>query len=268
MSLYPQPTVYECGPFALKYALLTYGILADEAELGRAAGTCEANGTDEVGLGRAAQLHGCRLQVIRHVRPAGAREELLRLLEAAVPTLLCVDQWDHWLTAVSAEGDEIVLLDSREEPVSVVVTWDRLASMLVFRKRRFFRTREFYDLHPLLPAHPPVVRARFTVAAARRLADPAHRELAHGWHRRLLDLRGLALRVSGGLPLSRFLHDRAGDLLAAAGSADMPAALRQLEYYALVGDTYDFRIAQDQEADAFERIVRLITPAAGIIAAA
>ena len=268
MSLYPQPTVYECGPFALKYALLTYGILAGEAELGRAAGTSEEKGTDEIGLGRAAQLHGCRLQVIRHNRPASARDELIRLLAAGTPTLLCVDEWDHWLTAVAAEGEEIVLLDSREEPVSVVVSWEKLASMLVFRKRRFFRTREFYDLHPLLPAQPPAIRARFTVETARRLADPAHRELAHGWDHRLLELRRLSLRVSGGLPLGRFLQDRAGDLLTASGTPDAPASLRQLEYYALVATVYDFCIAEDQEPEAFERFSRLLAPPTGIIAAA
>ncbi len=268
MSLYPQPTVYECGPFALKYALLTYGVVAHENDLGRAAGTCEAKGTDEVGLGRAAQLYGYRLQVLRHLRAASARDALLEILAAGTPTLLCVDQWDHWLAAVAAEGDDIVLLDSREEPVSVVVSWERLAEMLVFRRRRFLRTRQLYDLHPLLPERAPAVRARFTPAAARLLADPAHRELAHGWDRRLRDLQALALRVSGGLPLSRLLRDRAGDLLAAAAAPDSATVRRQIEYYALVGDVYDFRVAQDQEAEALLRLARLLQPAASIIAAA
>lgn len=268
MSLYPQPTVYECGPFALKYALLAYGVLTTEAELGSAAGTSEARGTDEVGLGRAAQLHGCRLQVIRHLRAEAARNALHELLEAGIPTLLCVDEWDHWLTAVAADEYEVVLLDSREEPVAAVLSWEKLLQTLAFRRRRFFRARQVYDLHPLLPAQPPAFRARFTAATARFLADPAHRDLAHGWDGRLRDLLDLGLGGSGGLPLSRLLHERSGELQTVVGGTDPATLLRRIEYYAIVADTYDFRVAQDQEVDAMERLTRLLGPAPGIIAAA
>ena len=39
MGIYPQPNIWQCGPFALKHALVTLGVLKDEREISKLAGT-------------------------------------------------------------------------------------------------------------------------------------------------------------------------------------------------------------------------------------
>ncbi|MCW9095494.1 MAG: hypothetical protein OQJ74_06610 [Ignavibacteriaceae bacterium] len=39
MSFYPQPNKYQCGPFALKYALVMLGIFASEKSIAKRAGS-------------------------------------------------------------------------------------------------------------------------------------------------------------------------------------------------------------------------------------
>ena len=50
MSFYPQPNKYQCGPFALKYALVMLGVFASEKSIARKAGSTWWHGTDEIGL--------------------------------------------------------------------------------------------------------------------------------------------------------------------------------------------------------------------------
>ncbi len=54
MSFYPQPHRYQCGPFALKYALVMLGRFESEKSIAKKAGSNWWYGTDEIGLARAA----------------------------------------------------------------------------------------------------------------------------------------------------------------------------------------------------------------------
>ena len=65
MSFYPQPNKYQCGPFALKYALVMLGVFASEKSIAKKAGSTWWAGTDEIGLERAANHYDCRLKYFR-----------------------------------------------------------------------------------------------------------------------------------------------------------------------------------------------------------
>jgi ABC-type bacteriocin/lantibiotic exporter with double-glycine peptidase domain len=71
MAIYPQPNDWECGPYALKYALIVLGISGDEREIARIAGTDE-HGTDEAELARAAKRYGCETSAT--ARPGGEQK--------------------------------------------------------------------------------------------------------------------------------------------------------------------------------------------------
>jgi len=58
MGIYPQPNIWQCGPFALKHALAMFGVLKDEKDISKLAGSHWWNGTDELQLGRAAKKFG------------------------------------------------------------------------------------------------------------------------------------------------------------------------------------------------------------------
>ncbi|MDH3496399.1 MAG: hypothetical protein OER21_06530 [Gemmatimonadota bacterium] len=152
MALYSQPNSWQCGPFALKHGLLGWGVFAHENDLARIAGSSERDGTDETQLRRAAAAHGCELGLVRCRTARGARRTLERLLAAQVPVLLCIDQWDHWVTAMGADAHRVVLFDSYfDDSVMRLEPWDRLLARLAFRQRRWrgLWRRTLYDLQPL-----------------------------------------------------------------------------------------------------------------------
>jgi len=159
--IYAQPNSWQCGPFALKHALLVYGRVAHEDALASLAGSNESIGTDELGLRRALEAYGGTLRIVRRRTRHGARQELHRWLRQGIPVLLCVDQWDHWITAVADLHHQVALFDShfdnavfRREP------WDRLLDRVAYRRRHLkgLWTTAWWDLHPVLL--PEAVTAR------------------------------------------------------------------------------------------------------------
>ena len=150
--VYAQPNSWQCGPFALKHALLVYGRVTHEDDLARLAGSTESVGTDERGLARALEAHGGTLKIIRRRTRLGARRELTSWLRRGVPVLLCVDQWDHWITAVADLGPRVALFDSHfDNAVFRTEPWHRLLERLVFRRRRLrLWVPGWWDLHPVL----------------------------------------------------------------------------------------------------------------------
>jgi hypothetical protein len=123
MGLYPQPNKWQCGPFALKYALIMLGRIVDENRISHIAGTHWWTGTDEIKLARAAKVCDCEMKVIRRKDSLRAKRELVRSLKKGYPALLCVDGWNHWITVVGMERDKFISIDSRKAPVVCVDTW-------------------------------------------------------------------------------------------------------------------------------------------------
>lgn len=173
MGIYRQPNNWQCGPFALKHALLALGVFAHEDELAAIAGSSPATGTDEVGLGRAASAYRTELRVVRRRTAPAARGVLSRWLRRGVPVLLCVDQWDHWVTAVGHDEKEIVLLDSRPSSPTVLTIepWTSLRERMVYRERRLggIWNRWLYDLQPIIPIRRSSFRFHLTPQRARTL---------------------------------------------------------------------------------------------------
>lgn len=267
MGIYPQSNGWECGPFALKYALIVLGIPGDEVEIARVAGTDES-GTDEVELGRAARRYGCQLQLTRAEDPATSWAELTRRLRERIPVLLCVNEWGHWVTAAGLEGDEIVILDARDPAVVTAVPWSQLREILVYRDRTPRGTvRPIYDLHPLVPQVPTASRARLSIASVRRLREPENRGLALAWTRYLEDLLAVCdpspTQGAFTYPLSDILRDRLEDVLrradALARTLNAPARRRILENVCFVAESYELRVPIGQEDRAVDEVGAILS---------
>ncbi len=78
MGFSQQPNRWQCGPFALKHALIMLGILADEKAISKIAGSDKNTGTNEVQLARAARKYECDLLLERREEAAEARRALGR----------------------------------------------------------------------------------------------------------------------------------------------------------------------------------------------
>jgi hypothetical protein len=269
MAIYAQPNSWQCGPFALKHGLLALGIYTHEDELARIAGSTDKNGTDDWQLARAAQVHGCTLSVVRRSHAWAARQELEHWFARGVPVLLCLDQWEHWVTVVSADAEHVVVFDSQfDNAVLRLERWDRIVERLVFRRRRWrgLWTQRLYDLHPLVPVRAAGVRLRLTVERARRLLEFEGGFLADQWDehaRRLLPLAAASGRTAHLVRLDRFLTSHADRIRAEVertrGFAVRQDAERVLWRLALAAELYDLRLRPLLTRRAVERIAGIVS---------
>ncbi len=250
MGIYNQPGEWECGPFALKHALLMRGMLASEWEIIGRAGA-RVDGTDETQLESAARHYGCELPTIRTADADAARQELTTHLRDGTPCLLCVDGWDHWVTAVHEEKGQFILLDSVKPEVIVVVDWPQLRDLWVYHDE----DGDLYDLHPLVVENRVPKRARFSLERAQRLRQPENHGLAQLWDVYVEDLIAICgsqdSRGGRSLALGEFLR-RHGEMLLKElntwhGEVDADSAAQVLERMRFVADTYGLVIRQSDE---------------------
>jgi len=269
MAIYAQPNSWQCGPFALKHGLIALGIYAHEDDLARIAGSTEKNGTDDRQLARAAQTHGCALPVVRRSHAWAARRELDHWFARGAPVLLCLDQWEHWVTAVSADAEHVVVLDSQfDNAVLRLERWERIAERLVFRRPRWrgLWTQRLYDVHPLVPARDAGARLQLTVERARRLLEFEGGVLADRWDeyaRRLLPLAAATGRTAHLVRLDRFLTSHADRITAEVertrGFAVRRDAERVLWRLALAAELYDLRLRPLLTRRALARVAGIVS---------
>lgn len=214
MGIYDQPNSWQCGPFALKHGLLAYGIFAHEDALAEAAGSTATFGTDERQLTRTAREYGCVLQLERYRSMFTARRALARLLADHTPVLLCVDQWDHWVTAVGADEAHLVVLDSHYDTVVRLEPWEPFLRRLAYRHRRWAWAPRiaWYDLHPLRTRGETGMRLALTTERARRLLEgpAAFRTSLDEYARQLTPFVAHNGRRSGAFPLGPWLEANRG----------------------------------------------------------
>jgi hypothetical protein len=263
MGFHTQPNAWQCGPFALKHALLSLGIVADEGALTRAAGASE-EGADERDLGRAAARYRCDLGLERLRDAAAAKHALSAHLRTRTPVLLCVDQWTHWIAAAGMEDDQVVLLDSRVDGVFLTLGWSLLESRLGYRTSG---GSILYDLHPLAPRRPSP-RARFSLARVELLRSVEQRDLARGWGTYLETLLPLTRKpgpqTEWTMGIGDALRTHARELLEGIPSHATLRSHRHLSHAAFVADTHGLEAA----AEAAVEVGAVAHRIAGFVAAA
>jgi hypothetical protein len=261
MGLYPQPNKWQCGPFALKYALIMLGKTVDEKALSRIAGTHWWAGTDEIKLGRAARAFDCQMPMIRRKDSLRAKHELLLALKKGYPCLLCVDGWNHWITVVGAEKGKFIIIDSREAPVVCIEDWHSLRRRWVYQEADEddpALTKRLYDLHPVIPRYRVKTKAHFSLERARYLRQSQSRAFATHWDEYFNDLIAICMprspRMSKVFPLGE-LFRRHGTMISDQiaywhGSVKRTHIQRMLRNFRFVADTYDLVVREDDEKRA------------------
>jgi hypothetical protein len=266
MGIYPQPNAWLCGPFALKHALLLLGVHVNEKELAELAGTTP-DGTDEEELARAAERYGCALGTNRYMDAEGCRQALTAYVNQGIPTLLCIEQWDHWVTAAHEDDGTFVILDSRHAAVFRVLPWEYLRELLLFRMESTAAgERGIYDLHPLVPSGPRPLKPAVTVARARFLQEWNHRDVARDWLGLLDDALSIAEPAAGGghaesLSPGTFFGRHESELLDEASDSNDALArsrardvLRRLRF---LSDVYGLQIPSGGEQAALAQVRRI-----------
>ena len=186
MSFYPQPNKYQCGPFALKYALVMLGVFASEKSIAKRAGSTWWFGTDEIGLARAAKYYDCRLKYFRRETGKDAVKILMQHLKKGYPCILSVDNWEHWLTVINWQQGKFILIDSIKNRVINIYT----AAQLTRRWKYLDPDDEFisFDGYAVIPNFKTKTRAKFTLAKANYVMQAKNKELAKHWDTYFNDL--------------------------------------------------------------------------------
>lgn len=270
MSIRPQPNKWQCGPFALKHALLSLGVFADETDISRISRATALWGTDEVQLARAARRYDCKLQTIRRHRADLARKELQKFLQKGVPCLVCVYDWGHWITVVKSHAGRFIILDSNEKAVLNVLTWSELKNRWVYREQDKYDESHWitlYDLHPVVPRFRIRTKPRFSIQRVYFLRRPENRPLALHWDQFVTDLltfckprTALSKRV---MSMGEFFRRHEEMILNQVdywhGEMERRDADRILKYMHFVADTYALVIPKDDEKRAISGITSILT---------
>jgi hypothetical protein len=271
MGFSPQTDRWQCGPFALKHALIMLGILADEKAIAKLAGTNPSSGTNEVQLGRAARKYSCDLLLERKEDPAEARRVLIDYLRQGLPCLVCISEWSHWITIVKEEKGRFIVLDSYDEAVLEVLTSKQLEACWVYHMDDDEQTKTLYDFHPVVPLFRAQTRARVSLARARFLRRPENRDFARQWDKYVEDLLAICRPrtplSSNVLSLGEFLRRHGGMVVDQVafwhGWVERRRAAKVLENLHFVADTYGLVIHEEDEKRAIAGIASLLTLWAG-----
>ena len=265
MGLYPQPNKWSCGPFALKHALVMLGRFVDENDISRIAGTHWWAGTDEIKLARSAKAYNCELRFIRRKSGERAKRELLSYLRRGYPTLLCVYDWNHWITAVNAERGKYVVVDSMRQPVVSVLTWSQLRNIWVYRDKDPDDHEErvsLYDLHPVIPRFRVRTKAKFSLKRTKYLRRPENRAFAMHWDEYFEDLLEICKPrtplsenvISMGEFFRRHYDMLVGQIAHWHGGVKETGVGKILKNMQFVADTYGLVIHEEDEKRAIAAI--------------
>ena len=269
MGFHKQPNDWTCGPFALKHALIALGKMVDGERLKKLAGTHWWSGTDEIGLARAARANGCDLRFERRRSPDPARRALAAELQRGTPVLLCVDDWEHWITVVGRERSGLVIIDSNLDPVLQIVTWPTL-----LRRWRYLdydydadEPPALFDMYAIEARFRVAMRADFSEARVRFLRRAGNRELAEQWDIYLEDLldicRPPTTRSHERLSMPEFLRRHQDMLLDRViywhGDIERRALVKLLRNFRFVAETYGLVIPAVQARQAIADFAILTT---------
>jgi hypothetical protein len=269
MGLYPQPNKWTCGPFALKHALVMLGMFVDEIRIARIAGTHWWSGTDEIKLSKAARACDCTMKLIRRRDPELARKALLSYIRKNRPCVICVDQWNHWITVVNGErgrDGRYVIIDSKSAPVVNVLTWPQLRRRWGYLDRDSEDERPIFDLHPIIPKFRVRTKAKFSIQRARYLRRPENADFAFYWDEYVADLltvcRPRTARSYDVLSMGEFLR-RHEDMLVELvtywhGEVTKREIKKLLDNMQFVIDTYGLIIPHDREKRTIVSIALLL----------
>ena len=187
MSFYPQPFKYQCGPFALKYALVMLGRFESENFIAKKAGSNWWYGTDEIGLERAAKHFNCRMKYFRRETGPDAIKALTQHLRKGYPCILSVDDWGHWITVVNWQQGKYVVVDSSLDRVITINSANQISRRWKYIENSF----RSYDGYALIPNFKVITKAKLTLAKARYVMSKRNRDLARNWDTYFNDLTAI-----------------------------------------------------------------------------
>jgi len=130
----PQRNNWSCGPMALRYCLLAYGLDVDARRIARLAGSTRA-GTNESQMSWAAVWLKSSFKNHTRKSPDAIKRLILDNLKRGRPLIACVEQWAHWIAVLHHTRRGYLVFDSsRPGPVIRLRSWKWLERQLRYTK--------------------------------------------------------------------------------------------------------------------------------------
>ncbi len=128
-----QRTPYDCSSAALQAALRCLGLRIGQGRLSKAIGVTE-DGADGEDLIRGILSLGLAVDVFESNCKQEARAWLTQYAPQ-YPVLLCVDDWEHWVTVAGMCGGRMFLFDSTKETWNLAErgTWPKTPCAILKR---------------------------------------------------------------------------------------------------------------------------------------
>ena len=246
------------------------GAFVDEVKIARMAGTHWWSGTDEIKLAKAARAFNAEMKLIRRREAEPARKLLLGYLKKNRPCIVCVDQWNHWITVVNGERGNYgryVIIDSKAAPVVNILTWPQLRRRWGYIDKDSEDGRPIFDLHPILPRFRVRTKASFSVQRAKYLRRSENEDFAFYWDDYVADLLTICkprtARSYDVISMGEFLRryeEMLVDLVAYwHGKVTKREIRKLLDNMKFVIDTYGLIIPRDREKRAITSIAILLS---------
>jgi len=102
---------YTCGLAAVANALECLGIKRTQQQIGKLCYSDPMNGTSEIEIQRALLACGAHVDEWEHKQAPRSWDWLFTRLFAGQPVILCVDDFQHWVTAVGLLGQSVIVFD-------------------------------------------------------------------------------------------------------------------------------------------------------------
>lgn len=110
ISMRYQARAWSCGPAAVVNACRALGFRVAEGRIRALAGTTQ-DGTDESEMISAVRSLGLTATEHRGADQAAAWAFVRANVLDGHPVVVCIDQWQHWVTVVGICGDRVLLVD-------------------------------------------------------------------------------------------------------------------------------------------------------------
>jgi ABC-type bacteriocin/lantibiotic exporter with double-glycine peptidase domain len=135
---------YWCGVASVQNALECIGIKVTQGELAKKMAVTEDDGASEEELKRAVLAANRGFDECHEPNQAIAENWLWEFLVARGPVVLCVDEWDHWVTVIGVMADRYVVFDPAKG--AGIRVYDRQALLTRWRLGRRHGGPLFYAL--------------------------------------------------------------------------------------------------------------------------
>lgn len=140
---------YYCGPASVQNALLALGTKVSQDRLAYIMGTTEADGTDEDGIKRGILFMDRDVDEFATDHDMAAYGWVWNNAMLGRPTVLCADQWGHWIAVIGLLGKRLVLFD----PARYRHNTDRLGTFTLPKDRLLRRWKAAHRVAGKQPAY-------------------------------------------------------------------------------------------------------------------